>query len=259
MKHESAFFEDGLFRGTSMSNISSQFAIRFASQFVSKLSLLASVAAWVILLGACTGQIAEIDEPREPSLLKLSENKIDGCAEERISSFELQFSEVVHLEKGELPKGLYLASGAEFLVEKRASNGDVVARMIAREEATAGRGRAGSEIVCTDHVDHFGVDFEMAITGLVKFDTSLDPLGGGLVARQFYAFANEDQHGVILVNAAAGLRSESLADFLRNGSAEGEIRKLSEGRYVLRFTKRRGDHYAKMLVHLERFSNEFNP
>jgi hypothetical protein len=210
-----------------------------------------ALALGLLLASACTGERASITSSAAPSSMKIS-TQSRGCAVEDLATFErLEGEQLVHVERDELPRGLYLASISEVLVEKKTADGLSTARILAREIPGSNK----AEIVCSDHVAHFGEEFEMTVTGLVKFDTGFEPKGAGLVARQFYVFAGHDRHGVILSNADLYERAEGLPGFLKKGNAHGQVVKAAEDAYALRFTRERDGSVARMFVRLDRISN----
>jgi hypothetical protein len=212
--------------------------------------LSALALALLLLTSACTGDRPTIASAGHDPNTKTSAHS-RGCTAEDLASFERLEGEPVLAEKDEMPRGLYLAAVSEVLVEKKTADDLPIARILAREVP----GSNNAQIVCSDNVSLFGNEFEMTVTGLVKFDIGLDRRGSGLVARQFYVFAGHDRHGVILSNADPYALSEGVSGFLKNGNAHGQLVRSTDDLYTLRFTREREGSSARMIVRLDKVSN----
>lgn len=214
---------------------------------------LATVAPLItfLLLSACTG--ADSNFARE-GVLSNSPNKLmeshsaDGCDAGAMALLAQNSSgEPIELGAQELPRGLFLATMSELLLEKRDESAAV--RLLVREVPGDKRG----QIICSENLERLGENFEMSIAGLVKFTTIERPLGDGFVARQFYVYANGDQRGVILSNQRPTITDMDLRYWMSSGVSEGELRRLDDRTYLMKFIRERDGVVARLAVQLEYF------
>jgi hypothetical protein len=172
-----------------------------------------------------------------------------ACSTEELAAFERNDGEVIDLDRESLPRGLFLATASEMLIEKKSDAG--AARALIREVI----GGKGAEISCSENVEKLGQDFDMVMTGLVKFETTERPLGSGFVSRQFFFFQDKNGYGVVLSNPKPTSQSldqtTDLRKYLRGGVPAGQLVRLSERAYLLRYLRERDGVRARLLVRLE--------
>ncbi len=174
-----------------------------------------------------------------------------ACAADDFALFENTDGDVVDLDRETLPRGLFLATLAEMAIEKKAE-GSTPARLIVREVS----GGKGAEITCADGIERLGPDFEMALTGLVKFETTLKPAGSGFTSRQFFFFQDKDGYGVVLSNPKHLISSLNrqqpvdLRQILRASPASPQLLRVSDRAYLLKYTRERDGVRGYLLIHL---------
>jgi hypothetical protein len=176
----------------------------------------------------------------------------EACTTEDFAPFEHTDGEVVDLDRESLPRGLFLATLAEMAIEKKTEGSSVPARLIVREVS----GGKGAEINCADGIERLGSDFEMALTGLVKFETTQKPEGSGFTSRQFFFFQDKDGYGVVLSNPKHLIGSLSrqqpvdLRQILRASPASPQLLRVNDRSYLLKYTRERDGVRGYLLIHL---------
>jgi hypothetical protein len=140
---------------------------------------------------------------------------------------------------------MFLASNIEMLIERKSETGSM-SRVLLRE-AVAGK---NAEIVCSEGVEKFGPDFEMALSGLAKFETSEKSPPTGFVLRQFFFFQNRAGHGLIVSNPGLANSAVDLKKILQHHGATQLIR-LGEKSYQVKYLRERDGVRARMLIHLD--------
>ena len=177
---------------------------------------------------------------------KSSQATAPVCTPELLMGFEKSEGEVVDLDHQTLPRGLYLATLSEVLLEKKIDASTEV-RLLAQEVP----GSRNGEILCSENMDKLLPQFDITITGLMKFDTSVHALGDQFTARQFYVFSDPSGHGVVLSNPDLGSTGQDLRRFLNSGPARGQIYRISEREYQLRLFRERDGARVRLLIRLE--------
>lgn len=170
------------------------------------------------------------------------------CAHEDLSLFNRRdVGEVIDLESEILPRGLFLARVSELLIEKRTETD--IAKVLIREVVGGGR---GAEIRCAENVDKFGFQFDMTMTGLVKFETLNRPTGSGFALRQYFFFQDQSGYGVVVSNPKLTSPIFDLRKLIRGGVAPGQLIRTGERTYLLRYIREReGGVRARLLIHLD--------
>jgi hypothetical protein len=174
-----------------------------------------------------------------------------GCRPEDLSGFtslENSSPDVFDLEHEELPRGLFLATKAEMRIEKKP---DVLAgpsRIVVHE--TMG---GNAEIVCAEGLDRLGVDFEMAISGLVKFQTNERPEGSGFTSRQYFFFQDKDGYGLVLSNPKQLTHQLplDLRKTLRSSPSSPQLIRLNDRTFILKYSREVEGVHADLLVYLD--------
>lgn len=211
------------------------------------------IAATGCTAGKGGGQTAQIKSQQANELIAAKSIAGGGmavaCNPEDFATFERVDGEALDLERETLPRGLFLATLAEMAIEKKGE--PLPTRLIVRE-ATAGK---GAEIACADGLDRLGNDFEMVLTGLVKFDTKEKPEGSGLTSRQFFFFQDKSGYGVVFSNPkhlVNGLNRVplDLRQILRASPASPQLFRVSDRAYVLKYAKEREGVRGYLLIHL---------
>ncbi len=225
--------------------------LQVSVQALSKALLLSGVALLASGNLACTGEkpgsMPQIKAPdREgPTKALATKGEAPICSPEEINAFERQEGEVVDLDRESLPAGLFLATVSEILVEKR--NEMSISRMLVREQV----GAKAAEIVCAEGTDKFGQDFELSLAGLVKFDTTEKPQGSGFTLRQFYLYQDKSGYGVVLSNPRLNPANAELKKLVKGVFANGQLSRLNENEYVLRYARERDAVRARLQIRLE--------
>ncbi len=219
--------------------------IHMNSQTLSQLSRIMIGVLTAASLLACTNE-RRMEAPLEtsPGSAKATSRTV-SCSAEDLATFDRPEGEVLDLDREPLPKGLYLANLSEMLVERKLESG-AVARLLAREL----QGSKNGEIICSENMEKLA-PFDLAIMGLVKFDTSVNPAGESFTARQFYVFSDRNGHGVILSNPELGNRGQDLKRFLTTGMARGQFVRLTDRQYLLRFVREREGARIRLSIRLE--------
>lgn len=169
-----------------------------------------------------------------------------ACTSDDLLSFEKPTGEVVDLAREVLPKGLYLATLSEVFLEKKAEGLPSV-KFVAREVP----GSRNGEIICAENFEKVGPDFDLAIMGLVKFETTKNAMGENFTARQFYVFSDRGGYGVILSNPEVVSKDQDLKRFLNSGMSRGQLVRLSDRDYVLRMSRERDGVRVRLAIRLE--------
>jgi hypothetical protein len=207
-----------------------------------------------LLFVACTSERRGLESETSVAAKPIGSQSVgansQSCTSIDLSSFEKPAGEVIDLNREALPKGLYLATLSEVFLEKKSEKqieGAPVVRFLAREVA----GSRNGEIVCSENIEKVGPDFDLAIMGLVKFDTSRNPNGDDFTARQFYVFSDRSGYGVILSNPEIASKEHDLKKFLNSGMSRGQLVRLSEREYALRMVRERDGVRVRLSIRLE--------
>jgi hypothetical protein len=219
---------------------------KFSVMSISSTSVI--LVASVLMMAACTGE--------KNSALKAAELGVNAkavastasniaCSSEDLAVFDRNDGEVIDLDRESLPRGLFLATASEMLIEKKTDTGS--ARALVREVI----GGKGAEITCSEAVEKFGQDFDMVMTGLVKFETTEKSLGSGFVSRQFFFFQDKNGYGVVLSNPKPSAQNNDLKKYLRGGVPVGQLVRMSDRSYLLKYMRERDGVRARLLVRLE--------
>jgi len=215
----------------------------------------------LLLIGlGCTAGKSGSDTPvktSQPSELTASKSVAGAlnavaCTSDDFAAFEQTDGDVVDLDREALPRGLFLATLAEMAIEKRAEGSSGSARLIVREVS----GGKGAEIACADGIERLGADFEMVLTGLVKFETTQKPEGSGFTSRQFFFFQDKDGYGVVLSNPKHLVTSinrqqpVNLRQFLRANPASPQLVRVNDRSYMLKYIRERNGVRGYLIVHL---------
>lgn len=213
---------------------------------------LAGLILFSLLMG-CTPEKAGTQASKSGDTLVSSKSMVGltstvVCNADDFTRFERPAGEPVDLDREALPRGVFLATQAEMLIEKK-SDAAPATRVIVREENVG----KGGEIVCAEGLERLGTDFEMALSGLVKFETKEKPEGSGFVSRQFFFFQDKDGYGVVLSNPKQ-LSSRTPVDLrklLRASPAAPQLYRNNDRSYTLRYARERDGVRGQLLVHLE--------
>lgn len=201
-------------------------------------------------LAACTPDSLNSEEARAAAALTTKVSTVQaGCSAEDLAAFDQTEGEAIDADRDALPRGFFLATSTEVFLEKKADGAPV--RLRVREVPG---GKMSREIVCSENTDRLESDFEMAITGLVKFDTSMPETGVSYTSRQFHIFSdkNEDKsgYGVVVSTPTISARAGSLKQAFP-GSSIGQLFRLDERNYLLKFYRERESYRLQMIVRLE--------
>lgn len=172
-----------------------------------------------------------------------------ACNPDDVAHFDRVAGELVDLDRENLPRGLFLATQAEMLIEKKPDAGQSATRVIVREENVG----KGAEIVCAEGLERLGADFEIALTGLVKFVTTDKPEGSGFTLRQFFFFQDKDGYGVVLSNPKqlASRTPLDIRKLLRSSPGAPQLFRNGDRAYTLRYLRERDGVRGQLLVRLE--------
>lgn len=211
-----------------------------------------------ICLLACTAEKSPLSvTPGEVQKAVAGINAEPTCAHEDLSFFTRKnLGEVIDLDNEVLPRGLFLASLSELLIEKRPETGEESqgssegkARVLIREVVGSGR---GAEIRCAENVEKFGAEFGLTMTGLVKFETLNRPTGSGFALRQFFFFQDRSGYGVVVSNPKLTSPIFDLRKLIRGGVAPGQLIRTGDRNYVLRYSRElEGGVRARLIIHLD--------
>ena len=225
--------------------------IRLSSRILSlsRALRISAIAALISLMSvACTG---ERGSQLATSGDFATQKAVDGtgaqaiCHPDEYQNFERVGGYVVDLDRDQLPRGLFLASASELLIEKK---GEPHTRVLIREAV----GGKGAEIRCAENVDRLGPEFDLTMTGLVKFETAENPLGKGFTLRQFFFFQDRTGFGVVMSNPKLSSPVFDLRKLVRGGLAPGQLVRTGERSYLLRYSREReGGIRARLIVHLD--------
>jgi hypothetical protein len=172
-----------------------------------------------------------------------------ACAPEDLAIFDRQgdgqVGEKVDLEA--LPRGLYLATVSDMLLEKQSDTNLPNPRVLIRDVP----GSKGGEVICNENLEGFGHDFQMSVTGIVKFDTTTNPHGADFTARQFYFYSDKNSQGVVLSHPTFSSPLE-LRKLVEGRNSVVRFNRLADKSYLMSFTRRKANGVrARLLVHLE--------
>jgi hypothetical protein len=170
---------------------------------------------------------------------------VPPCSSSDLARFDKIDGDEIDIARDALPRGMYLATLSELLIEKKAEQSG---RLLARESLEE---KQQAEIVCSENVEILGDSFELSLSGAVKFDTISDPGGGNLVSRQFLAFANQERHGVVISSTKLADRSRTFKQSVTSGIFIPTFSKIDERHFVLKLLKERDGIRARLLIHLE--------
>ena len=220
-----------------------------------KLRALLAVSAPVFFtfaFAACTNSAGSLmtttsSNVSTPSFKSAAITPTINCMNDQVVEFGKPEGELLDLDREPLAKGLYLASVSQLMLEKRIDGTSDVARLMAREVA----GTKIGEILCTENMEKLTSDFDMSITGLIKFDTGTNPNGDSFTARQFYVFSDQRGRGVVLSNPDLGARAQDLKRFLSTGVARGQFYRLNDRAYMLRFVREREGARILLTIRLD--------
>lgn len=198
---------------------------------------------------ACTAEKSPLTASSGEGLQKAvaGTNAEPTCVHEDLSLFNRKnLGEVIDLDNEVLPRGLFLASRSELLIEKR---GEGAARVLIREIVGSGR---GAEIRCAENVEKFGTEFGLTMTGLVKFETLNRPTGSGFALRQFFFFQDPSGYGVVVSNPQLTSPIFDLRKLIRGGVAPGQLIRTSDRTYIIRYARElEGGVRARLIIHLD--------
>jgi hypothetical protein len=170
-----------------------------------------------------------------------------ACAPEDLAMFDRQDGAGIDLEHVTLPRGLYLATVSDMLLEKQNDSG-IPTRILIREIPGLAK---GGEVICNENLEGFGNDFQMSVTGIVKFDTTNNSQGADFTARQFYVFSDKNTQGIVLSHPTFSAPLE-LRKLIKGHNSVVHFVRLSDKSYLMTFTRRKaGGIRARLLVHLE--------
>lgn len=216
----------------------------------------ASLAGAVLLICGCTNEKSGVSAtPKlKANAAKISSQAVanSACAAEDLAFFERQDGEVVDLSRELLPRGTFIARTSEMLVERKFATG--LARALVRE-ATGGK---STEIVCAENFDKINREvIDVTMTGLVKFEIGDKSTLSGLVARQFFFFQDQGEYGAILSNPKS-LSSQSSVDLkklLGSQIQPGQVVRLTDRTFALRYQRERDGLRARLVIHLDLIQN----
>lgn len=213
---------------------------------------LALLAPSLIGLAACTPDKSGSSElsgsQRDLAAITTKVSTVStGCSAEEAALFESIDGEPIDLDRDPLPRGFYLATVTEVLLEKRAEGSPI--RLRVREVPGTKMNR---EIVCSENTGRLDPEFEMAISGVVKFDTSSSLQGTNFTTRQFHIFRDREKndYGVVVSTPVASAASMNLKQAL-TGSAIGQLFRQEDKSYVMKFSRERDGYRMTMIVRLE--------
>lgn len=227
------------------------FQIRKTQVSASLVAILA-LTLTVLGVGCSNDKTTQLSRPGA-SLAKANANAVSEgteptCTTEDISGFNKQSGQVFDLEREKLPKGLFLASAAELLIEKKQDT-QVVARVLVHETI----GGKESEIRCSESLERFGQDFDMTMTGLVKFESA--DVGGPtskFVQRQFFFFKNRTGYGAVVSNPKTPLTTGDLQKAILSTGAQAQLIRFGDRDFAIRYVREReGGVKAILMVKLE--------
>lgn len=208
-------------------------------------------AGAVLWLGACSvdtpsnesGVVKALAAP--PSAAVTAKADTSACQPEELAAFDKVSGDEVDLERESLPRGLYLATVSEMLLEKK---GEPPVRLLVREVPG---GKHQGDIVCSENFDRLGELFEMSITGVVKFETVTNPQGAGLTSRQFFMFSNQADNGVVLSNPKLADQNRTFKQVVTSPASAAQLYRLNERHYLLKSVRERDGVRVRLMIHLE--------
>ena len=199
-------------------------------------------------ISSSNGALKAIDQSIDAKVLETPHT----CAAEDLAMFDRQENQKIDQKFGQevdletLPRGLYLATVSDMLLEKQNGTG-APTRILIREIP----GGKGGEVVCNENLEGFGHDFQISVTGLVKFDTTSNPQGADFTARQFYVFSEKNTQGIVLSHPTFSAPLE-LKKLIQGRNSVVHFVHLADKSYLMSFMRRKsGGVRARLLVHLE--------
>ena len=207
----------------------------------------------VLLAVACTA------EKNAPSSLNAELNTGSSktstanvlCGADEVGAFDRNDGETIDLSLDGLPRGLYLARYSELLIEKKSDAG--VARAIVRE-AAGGKSTGGqsAEFACADGLEKIAPEaIDIALTGLVKFDTSEKQAGSSITQRQFFFFQDKTGFGAVISNPKPLAGQVDLKKLFVAQPANVQMVRMPDHTYVLKYQRERDGVRARLQVHLD--------
>ena len=217
--------------------------ISFANTVTCGLALVALAA-----LTNCTNDTnTSLNVAREPSASKAVAHV--ACTNEDLAPFLKLEATPVEVDK--VPEGLFLASVSEMLVEASDDAGSV-SRVLYRENAGKSAGRSAAEIICSNGTEKLGTasEIEFVMKGLVKFSPNS---AEAPTLRQYFFHADATGIGAVFSNPRSITKAQSLREHLRTSG--GQLLKLGETKYALRYVSARDRARASLLILLDYIPN----
>jgi hypothetical protein len=201
--------------------------------------------AIVSLVSAFCGDLSAANEPTRISSEQLTQQaQIPGCTPEAFAKFEGFKGDPVDIDA--LPRGYFLYSEADFLVESSSDKGAFSA-VVRETPARSHKEKIKAEISCADHIASLGSDFTFAMTGLVKITNTFGHPEIELTQRQ-YSIAKDAQH-LQAVAMKVSNSAESLKSFMQAQGSQSRLLKTGDRTYELHLVndrvKSRGDLLIK--------------
>jgi hypothetical protein len=208
----------------------------------------ASVLSGFIFVVGCTGNKSEIAAPSAKSpALKGSSANVSHCSQEDLAAFDRNEGTLVDLDREDLPKGLFLASVSEMLIEKRGDSGQMIqTRLVLSEQA----GDADPQVVCAENPEKLGIDFQTAISAVVKFDTRGFTQGTGLTTRQFFVHTDRSGYGAIF-STPRNQSTTNIKQALSNSNALFQVFKTGENELMIKYMRERDGIRTRLLTRLQ--------
>jgi hypothetical protein len=204
------------------------------------LSKVVQILALMLLMACSNQKPTEIATSGEAEAAKsITEAEYLPCAQVELAALSRPEGVVVDFEKENLPKGLFLASRSELLIEKLGDATTVPPQPGAHVLIREIHGGKDAEIKCADGVERLGTDFDLTLTGPVKFETSTHPWGSGFVLRQFFFFLNRKGYGAVISNPKPGATVVDLRRLLREGVTPGQLFRVNDHAFVIRYVRER--------------------
>jgi hypothetical protein len=169
----------------------------------------------------------------------------DPCQPDELAAFDRTEGEEFDLEREVLPRGLYLATISEMLLEKK---GEPPTRMLIREIPG---GKQQGEVLCAENLDRLGDSFDLSLSGVVKFETMTDTRGADLTLRQFTVFSSAKGHGAVITNPKLASRDKTLKSTLTSPLSSGQLSRIDDRHFMLKFIRERDGVRARLQIRLE--------
>ena len=203
-------------------------------------------------LAACTNESSTaLDVARAPNASKAIAHV--ACTNEDLAPF-LKL-EATPVEADKVPEGLFLANFSEMLIEAKNETSDeagAISRVLYRENAGKSAGRNAAEIICSNGTDKLGTasEIEFVMKGLVKFSPNSVEAP---TLRQYFFHADTTGIGAVFSNPRSIAKAQSLREHLR--ATGGQLLKLSDTKYALRYASQRDRARAALLIVLDYIPN----